>query len=107
MRDPSWISTSSAPSDNPTPMDLLHNSAIAAGMSGNARALLTKIVLWSGVKGFCWWSVSKIARESSGHSDRFAGYFESLKRPDILLWSRTRANELLDTVSQDIHRKPD
>ena len=63
MRNPKSTSTSSAQYDTPTPMDRLHDSAIAAGMSGNARALLTKLVLWSGTKGFCWWSVPKIARE--------------------------------------------
>ena len=63
LRTPNSTRTSDDPSIPFSIMDLTNQSLRLPGISKGAQILLCELLKWSGEKGYCWWSVPKIAKD--------------------------------------------
>jgi hypothetical protein len=84
MRNTNRITKLLAQTDHHTPMQRLHQSAVAAGLSNGARNLLVKLVLWSGHRGYCWWPIPKIAKVFCRSQSSVRRWIRELRQSDLL-----------------------
>lgn len=65
-------------------MDRLRTATKAAGLSNGARNLLASLVLWSGYRGYCWWSLPRVSKELGRSVSSVRRWIRELERADLL-----------------------